>query len=56
MYALPVSLLRLPPPRRRVNLGKFAPAGRGHPEAAVWWIFAALFGRAIRGELRLQAS
>jgi hypothetical protein len=26
MYASPVSLLRLPPPRRRVNQGKFAPA------------------------------
>jgi hypothetical protein len=26
MYATPVSLLRLPPPRRRVNQGKFAPA------------------------------
>jgi hypothetical protein len=31
MYASPVSLLLLPPPRRRVNRGKFAPAGRGLP-------------------------
>jgi hypothetical protein len=30
MYASPVSLLRLPPPRRRVNRGKFAPAQRGN--------------------------
>jgi hypothetical protein len=29
MYASPVSLLHLPPPRRRVNRGKFAPAGCG---------------------------
>jgi hypothetical protein len=31
MYASPVSLLRLPPPRRRVNRGKFARVVRGHP-------------------------
>jgi hypothetical protein len=31
MYASPVSLLGLPPPRRRVNQGKFAPAERGRP-------------------------
>jgi hypothetical protein len=31
MYASPLSLLRLPPPRRRVNRGKFAPAERGRP-------------------------
>jgi hypothetical protein len=31
MYASLVLLLRLPPPRRRVNWGKFAPAERGHP-------------------------
>jgi hypothetical protein len=31
MYASPVSLLRLPTPRRRVNRGKFAPAVRGRP-------------------------
>jgi hypothetical protein len=36
MYASPVLLLRLPPPRRRVNQGKFAPVGRGRPEAAVF--------------------
>jgi hypothetical protein len=58
MYALPVSLLRLPPPRRRVNQGKFAPAGRGRQEVpvAVWWTFAALLEQVIRGELRLRAS
>jgi hypothetical protein len=44
MYALLVSFLRFPPPRRKVNRGKFAPAGRGHLEAAVWQIFAALLG------------
>jgi hypothetical protein len=33
-----------------------APAGRGHLEAAVWWILAALLGRVIRGELRLRVS
>jgi hypothetical protein len=56
MYASPVLLLRLTPPRRRVNQGKFAPAGWGRPEAAVWWIFTALLGRVILGELRLRAS
>jgi hypothetical protein len=56
MYASPVSLLRLPPPRRRVNRGKFAPAGRERPEAAVCQIFAALLGQVIWGELRLRAS
>jgi hypothetical protein len=56
MYASPASLLRLPPHMKRVTLGKFAPAGRGRLEAAVWKIFAALLGRVIRGELRLQAS
>jgi hypothetical protein len=29
-YASPASLLRLPPPRRRLTRGKFAPARRGH--------------------------
>jgi hypothetical protein len=29
-------MVRLPPPRRRVNQGKFAPAGWGCPEVAVW--------------------
>jgi hypothetical protein len=55
-YASPVSLLRLPPPRRRVNRGKFAPAERGRPKAAVWRIFTALLGRVIREELCLRAS
>jgi hypothetical protein len=56
MYALPVSLLCLPPPRRRVNREIFcscgegtparaAPAERGRPEATVWQILAALNGR-----------
>jgi hypothetical protein len=43
----------------KVNRGKFAPAGRGRPVAAVWQIFAALLGRVIRGELcfrRLDAG
>jgi hypothetical protein len=31
MYASQASLLRLPPPRRRVTRGKFAFAGRGRP-------------------------
>jgi hypothetical protein len=31
MYASPVSLLRLRPPRRKENRGKFAPAVRGRP-------------------------
>jgi hypothetical protein len=31
MYASLTSLLCLPPPRRRVNRGKFAPAERGRP-------------------------
>jgi hypothetical protein len=56
MYASPASLLCLPPPKRRVTWGKFAPAGWGRPEEAVWQISAALIGRVIRGELRPRAS
>jgi hypothetical protein len=56
MYVSPGSLLRLPPPRRRVNQGKFSPAGRGRPEVAVWRIFSALLEQVIWGELRLRAS
>jgi hypothetical protein len=37
-----------------MNRGKFAPVGRGRPEAAVWQIFAAPLGRVIWGELRLR--
>jgi hypothetical protein len=37
MYASPVSLLSLPPPRRLVNRGKFAPAGRGRPLVILLW-------------------
>jgi hypothetical protein len=56
MCASTASLLRLPPPRRRVIRGKFAPAGRGRPEAGVWRILVALLERMNRGELRLRAS
>jgi hypothetical protein len=56
MYASPASLLRFPPPRKSVIRGKFAPDGRGRPEAGVWLILVALFEWVNRGELRLRAS
>jgi hypothetical protein len=36
--------------------GKVAPAGRVCPEVAVWRIFAALLGRVVCSELRLQRN
>jgi hypothetical protein len=36
MYASPVSLLRLPPPRRWVNRAKFAPVGVFFAQADVY--------------------
>jgi hypothetical protein len=54
MYASPASLLRLPPPKRRVIRGKFAPVGRVRPEVGVWRILVALLERVNCGELRLR--